>query len=331
MSSGGPNPPTKPKRRAWLQWIVALPAPLVVAAAVWLALATADDRQIVEAHARATAVGGSAASVKPVGHGPNPERAAAARGIDAFSVDFAQPPKAGLVFDVDTGEVLWRLHPLTPLPIASVTKVMTALVVAGRTHPDDKAKITNTALTFIGNGLGLFKHGTHVRIKALLEALLIPSDADAAIALAVHVSGSVQGFARLMNQRAAELGLRCTHFVSPHGYESANRSCAADLAALARLAMRNKLIAGIVRKSSAAPVAPVKGKGGRFYVYTTNPLLRDGYPGTIGLKTGFTQHAGRCLIAIVRRGRKTYGVVLLHSPNPGLQAEQLIDEAVKSR
>jgi D-alanyl-D-alanine carboxypeptidase (penicillin-binding protein 5/6) len=91
------------------------------------------------------------------------------------------------------------------------------------------------------------------------------------------------------------------------------------------------VIRGIVRKSSAAPVAPVKGKGSRFYIYTTNPLLRDGYPGTIGLKTGFTQHAGRCLIAIVRRGRKTYGVVLLHSPNPGLQAEQLIDEAVKSR
>jgi serine-type D-Ala-D-Ala carboxypeptidase (penicillin-binding protein 5/6) len=311
--------------------MVALPAPLAVAAAVWLALVTADDRQVVEAHARVTAGGGLSASAKPVGRGPNPQRAAATRGVDAFSVNFAQPPKAGLVFDVDTGEVLWRRNPLTTLPIASVTKVMTALVATAHTHPDDKARITNTALVFKGNGLGLFKHGTRVRIKALLEALLIPSDADAANALAVHVAGSIPAFARMMNQRAEQLGLKCTHFVSPHGYESANRSCAADLAALARLAMRNKVIRDIVRRSSAAPVAPVKGTGSRFYVYTTNPLLRDGFPGTIGLKTGFTQHAGRCLIAIVRRGRRTYGVVLLHSPNPGLQAEQLINEAVKSR
>src|SRR4051794_514842 len=235
MSSVDPTVRAGKPRRLWLQWMVALPAPLAVAAAVWLALVTADDRQVVEAHARGTAGGGLSASAKPVGRGPNPQRAAATRGVDAFSVNFAQPPKAGLVFDVDTGEVLWRSNPLTTLPIASVTKVMTALVATAHTHPDDKARITNTALVFKGNGLGLFKHGTRVRIKALLEALLIPSDADAANALAVHVAGSIPAFARMMNQRAEQLGLKCTHFVSPHGYESANRSCAADLAALARL------------------------------------------------------------------------------------------------
>jgi len=255
------------------------------------------------------------------------DREMALEGVDAFSIRFDDPPAAGIVFDLDSGEVLWRRNPLEQRAIASLTKVMTALVVAERTKPGEQVRITNTALRNVGSNVGVFKHGGRIRVDALMAGTLIPSGGDAAVALAVHVGKSRRAFVRLMNERARELGLRCTRFSSPDGYESANRSCAADLAALARIAMRQREISSIVRKPEAAPRAPVP--GGRFYVYTTNPLLRSGYPGTIGLKTGFTRHAGLCLIGIVKRGRRTLGVVLLDSPDPGLQARALLDRAFK--
>ena len=232
------------------------------------------------------------------------------------------------MFDVKTGEVLWRRNPLAVRSIASITKVMTALIVAERTKPSDKALITNAPLAFRGSGVGVFKRGTKVSLDAMMQALLIPSGNDAATALAVHVSGSTAGFARLMNARARKLGLTCTNFVTPHGYESANRSCAADLAILTRAALREREIAKVVRLPSSAPLAPVP--GGRLYLNNTNPLLREGYPGTIGLKTGFTQHAGRCLIAVAKRSGRTIGVVLLDSPDPGGQARELLDKAFAS-
>ena len=130
-----------------------------------------------------------------------------------------------------------------------------------------------------------------------------------------------------MNGRARLLGLRCSRFVSPHGVEDGNRSCAADLAAMARLDMANRRIARIARVAYTQIRAPVKSK--RLYLATTNPLLAAGYRGTVGLKTGFTEAAGRCLVAIVRRGRRTLGVVLLGSPNPGKQARTLFEHAFR--
>jgi D-alanyl-D-alanine carboxypeptidase len=174
----------------------------------------------------------------------------------------------------------------------------------------------------------VLKRGKLVPVEALLSAALITSANDAAIALAYHVGGSIRGFARLMNERARLLGLRCTHYVSPHGLEPANRSCPADLAAMTRLAMAQPRIARIARLSYTQIRAAVRGK--RLYLATTNPLLAVGYRGTIGLKTGTTDAAGRCLIAVVRRGRRTLGAVLLGSPNPGAQAERLFDAAFRS-
>jgi D-alanyl-D-alanine carboxypeptidase len=259
---------------------------------------------------------------------PHSPASVALEGDDRFSIGFRKPPRAGIVFDVGTGEVLWRHDPLGPHPIASLTKVMTALVVATTTHPRDRVRVPAAALRYTGRGVGVLKRGKRVRVEALLSAVLITSANDAAIALAHHVGGSVPGFARLMNERARVLGLRCTHFVSPHGLEDANRSCPADLAALTRLAMAERRIARIARIPYAQIRAAVRGK--RLYLATTNPLLAVGYRGTIGLKTGYTSRAGRCLIAVVRRGRRTLGAVLLGSPNPGEQAKRLLERAFRS-
>jgi D-alanyl-D-alanine carboxypeptidase len=258
---------------------------------------------------------------------PASPAAVALEGDDSLRVHFDKPPRAGLVFDVASGEVLWRRNPLRARPVASLTKLMTALVAVTRTRPPDGVVVPAAALRYEGRGVGVLQRGRRVPVEALLSAVLITSANDAAIALAHHVAGSVPAFAALMNERARLLGLRCSHFVSPHGLESANRSCAADLAAMARLAMAERRIARIARVRYTQIDAAVK--GGRLYLATTNPLLQMGYRGTIGLKTGFTTAAGHCLVAVVRRGGRTLGAVLLGSPNPGLQAQRLLDAAFR--
>lgn len=257
---------------------------------------------------------------------PSSPASVALEGDDAFDVRFKlRPPRAGLVFDVDSGDVLWRRRPLEPRAIASLTKLMTALVVVTATRPRDRLRVPAAALRYEGRGVGVLKRGKLVPVEALLSAVLITSANDAAIALAHHVGGSVRGFARLMNERARVLGLQCSHFVSPHGLEPANRSCAADLAAMTRLAMATPRIRRIARNPYTQIRAAVRGK--RLYLATTNPLLAAGYRGTIGLKTGYTEAAGRCLIAVVRRAHRTLAAVLLGSPNPGEQARRLLDRA----
>ena len=229
------------------------------------------------------------------------------------------------MFDLDTGEVLWRRRPLRRLPIASLTKIMTALVVVERTQPGERVRITRAALRYEGSGVGVLKRGRRVPLNGLMHGLLLPSGNDAAIALAVHVSGSERRFVRLMNRRARALGLQCTHFVSSHGLENGNRSCAADVAALSRLAMEKPRIAAVVRRRTAS--VPFPTRGGRLFVNSTNPLLTERYPGTIGLKTGYTRRAGRCLVAVVRRGLRTLAVVLIDSPDPARQARRLLTRA----
>src|SRR5947208_2505914 len=154
---------------------------------------------------------------------------------DTVHLRFHHPPRSGLLFDLDTGKVLWRHEPERVLPIASVTKMMTALIVVGREPPDAKVRITKEALAYKGSGVGVLPRGKRVKLETLLNGLLLPSGNDAAIALAQRVSGTVRNFVAAMNARAAEMGLRCTHYTSPDGFvDAGNHSCAVDLAAEAR-------------------------------------------------------------------------------------------------
>ena len=258
---------------------------------------------------------------------PDPAQAALA-GVDAFHMPFKAPPGAGIVFDVETGEVLWRRNPVKRVPIASLTKIMTALLVVERTRSRDMVRITKDALNYAGSGVGMLPKGRHVTVEALLHGLLLPSGNDAAIALADHVAGSRAAFVALMNEKAQTLGLHCTRFASPSGIEDGDQSCAGDLAALTRIVMTKTRIARIVRKAHAAVRFPIK--GGRLFLNNTNPLLRMDYPGTIGLKTGDTDKAGRCLIAVVRRGGRTLAAVVLHSPDPQLQVRRLFAKAFRT-
>jgi len=325
----GTTPRRKRRRRrrgrALLRWLAgaALLLALSTGGALWLA---DDGRRPGTGAVPVPAPAAAVANAPPAAPQLLPG-AVSLEGPDSFRLAFDKPPRAGLVFDLGSGRVLWRRRPLRRLPVASLTKIMTALVVVDRASPRDQARITRAALRYSGSGVGLLPKGRHVSVESLLHGLLLVSGNDAAIALADHVAGSERRFVRLMNARARALGLSCTSFVSAHGLERGNRSCAADLAAMARLAMAQRRIARVVRKRSADVRFPIK--GGRLYLNTTNPLLRARFPGAIGLKTGYTEYAGRSFVGVVRRGRRRLGVVLLHSPDPARQARKLIGTAFR--
>jgi D-alanyl-D-alanine carboxypeptidase len=278
---------------------------------------------------RATATPAPLPAPEPgAGTAPNPLAVALDVGSDPVRVSFKRRPRAGLLFDVDTGRVLWRHRPERGLPIASLTKIMTALVAVDRIPPTGKVRITKNALAYRGSGVGLLPDGRWIGISTMLHGLLLVSGNDAAIAIAQRAGdGRVAPFVARMNARARAMGLSCTHFVSPEGLGTGNRSCAADVAALARKLLRTPRLARVVRRRTVALRFPIK--GGRLYLSNSNPLLRAGYRGVTGVKTGYTVAAGRCLVATVRRGRRHLGVVLLGSPDPGRQARQLLDRGFR--
>jgi D-alanyl-D-alanine carboxypeptidase (penicillin-binding protein 5/6) len=132
-----------------------------------------------------------------------------------------------------------------------------------------------------------------------------------------------------MNRKARALGMRCTVFSSPDGFQDrGNHSCAPDLALLAHAVLAEPRLARIVGSRNAILRFPIKGR--KLYLYNNNPLLRLRYPGADGVKTGYTDAAGRCLVATARRGRLHLGVVLLHSPDPPKQSQQLLNRGFKA-
>jgi D-alanyl-D-alanine carboxypeptidase len=301
---------------------------LVITAGALLGLmaARASGPAPVAPH-RASGVGRRAAGAtasERSGGAVNPYGTQLAPASERVNVTLRRRLRSGLLFDVRTGEVLWRREPDRVLDIASLTKMMTALVVVAHSRPTDRVLITPAAVHFSGSGVGLLPVHKRVGLLALLYGLLLPSGNDAAIALAQHVAGTQTRFIKMMNTRARQLGLRCTHFTTDSGIvDQGNHSCAADLAVLTRAVLGHPLLARIVGSRSAVLPFPIKGR--KLYLYNNNPLLVMRYPGTDGVKTGYTAASGPCLVATARRGHVWLGVVLLHSGDTIDQAEKLLD------
>jgi serine-type D-Ala-D-Ala carboxypeptidase (penicillin-binding protein 5/6) len=237
------------------------------------------------------------------------------------------PPRAGLLFDVESGRVLWQLHPRRRLPIASLTKMLTALIIAERHRPGERAAITRRALAYRGSGVGVLPLGKRVRVDALLYGLLLVSGNDAAIALAQHDAGTVRAFLTRMNRRAARLGLACSRFSSPSGiHDRDNYSCPVDLATLARADLANPWVRRVVAMEQARFRFPIK--GGFLDLYNNNPFID--VPGVTGLKTGLTDAAGRCYVITRRIAGHHLGVVLLNSPDPLRQVPRLLGAGARA-
>jgi D-alanyl-D-alanine carboxypeptidase len=319
MSSGGLLQGGKRRRpRRFRGPFAALLALCAVTAAVYLLLSAS-----VGSHDHRTTREPAAAVAAPrLHHVPHTYGVRPAPPGERVRADFRKPPGAGLLFDLRTGRVLWTRGMGRRLPIASLTKMMTALVVVAHVRPTGRVLITRQALNYRGSGVGVLPLGRRIPVETMLYGLLLVSGNDAAIALAQRVSGRVSSFVRLMNDEAHSLGLRCTRFSSPDGLrDQGNYSCARDLAIIARELLRRPRLARIVR--TRRKVLPFPIRGGRLDLFNHNPLLRARYPGTDGVKTGYTYKAGRCLVAAAHRGRKRLGVVILHSLDPPGQAETL--------
>jgi D-alanyl-D-alanine carboxypeptidase len=212
----------------------------------------------------------------------------------------SKEPRAGILFNVHTGRVLWEHDPGRRLPIASLTKMITALIIARRDSPDERVLITPQALAFEGSGIGVLPKGKKVPLRDLFDGLLLVSGNDAAIALAQHDSGSVPAFVRRMNDWRRRLGLGCSRFSSPSGIlDQGNYSCPRDLAALARADLANPRIRRVVGARHARFPFPIK--GGYLDLYNNNPFILMGMKGITGVKTGYTDAAGRCYVTTRRR------------------------------
>jgi D-alanyl-D-alanine carboxypeptidase len=179
-----------------------------------------------------------------------------------------------------------------------------------------------------GSATGLLPRGHKVPLEPLLDALIMISANDAAVALAEHDGGTVRGFVKRMNEQARAMALSCTHFSTPNGLrDRGNHSCALDLAALARADLANRRIARIASTRYAKPHFPIKGN--HLYLSNNHYFLQRGVTGlpqarVTGLKTGFTDGAGRCYVTTAAIGKHELGVVILDSPNPLLQVPALL-------
>lgn len=304
-------------------------ASVAVFAVLWVVFGRAGDGGTTPIAASGAVAGDSASGAAPSDSSFEPSSPAPIELLteDAFDVRWRKPPRAALVFDVENGDSLYRRRATEELPIASLTKIMTALAVTDATRPDDVVRIPKR-LRYEGSAVGVLPLGRRVHVEPLLAGLLIVSGNDAALALADHVSGSERRFVTLMNEQARLWNLDCTHFATPHGLSDRDRSCAVDLAVMTRLAMRERRITRLTRRAQASYRFPIKGH--KLFLSGHNPLIRANYPGTIGLKTGYTDAAGRCFVGVARRHGRTFAVVLLDSPDPGKQAAKLLDLAFEN-
>ena len=232
-----------------------------------------------------------------------------------------------ILYDATNSVVLAAKDPDTRRAMASVTKIMTALVVRENIDLDARAHISRRAAGIGESEIGLAP-GEVWNAEDLLEALLVRSGNDAAIALAELVSGSVADFVDLMNAKASDLGLTNSHFTNPHGLDHPQHySSAADLLSLARHALEDPVLARIVR-TRVLHFKPHPAGTPRI-AKNTNKLLGI-FPGAIGIKTGFTGRAGLVLIsALERNGRVLIGVVM-GSADHFADSRELLEYGVQS-
>lgn len=217
--------------------------------------------------------------------------------------------KAACVLELETGRVLFESNMHSRLPMASTTKVMTALLAIEQGDLSDQVVCGENAFGVSGTSIYL-SQGEMLTLEEMLLGLMLASGNDAAVAIAEHIGGgSMAQFIGMMNQRAKEIGAVNTHFSNPHGLPDDTHSTTAyDLALIAREAMGNDTFRRIVSTQQAS--IPWEGRTYNRQLKNKNRLLSD-YPGATGIKTGFTSRAGRCLVFGAQRdGMEVVGVVL---------------------
>lgn len=232
--------------------------------------------------------------------------------------------KAAILIDADSGRVLYEHNANKKLPMASTTKIMSALLAVENGNLDEQFRVDENAIKVEGSSMGL-QSGDLVTQRDLCYGMMLPSGNDAANATAVRVSGSVEKFVSLMNERAKEIGLESTNFVTPSGlddYTDEHYSTASDMAKLTAYALKNSTFAEIC---STKTVKLNFGNPPYDRWLTNSNKLIGACDGIIGVKTGFTDKAKRCLVSACRRNGATLICVTLNDPNDWLDHSNLYD------
>ena len=229
--------------------------------------------------------------------------------VAVMTGDLEVNAEAAVVMDADSGRLLYAQNPDKRLANASTTKIMTALLTLEQPDQDRYFTVDSDAIQVEGTTMGL-QPGDSVTLHQLAAGMLLPSGNDAANAAAVEIAGSEEAFVRLMNQRAAELGLENTQYRNPSGLDAEGHySSARDLATLAAHALENEDFADIVSKQEIRMAFgnPPYNRS----LYTTNKLL-ERYPYAIGVKTGYTDDAGLCLVTAAEKDGTRLIIVTLN-------------------
>ncbi len=228
--------------------------------------------------------------------------------------------RSAALLECSSGEILYSKDANLKLPMASTTKIMTALLAIELCDPDEVVEIPREACGIEGSSVYL-SEGDTVTVRDLIYSVLLQSANDAATALAFKVCGDISSFADLMNQRAHSLGLSDTHFDNPHGLDSENHyTTAKDLARLAAFALKNSTFRSITSTYKYSFFISEKLR----VVYNHNKMLRS-YDGAIGVKTGYTSRAGRCLVSAAERNGITLVAVTLHDPDDWRDHTNMLD------
>jgi D-alanyl-D-alanine carboxypeptidase (penicillin-binding protein 5/6) len=222
------------------------------------------------------------------------------------------------------GSTIWSRHPDKRLPPASLTKLMTALLVLEQAQPDVEVTIKPAATQETGSRIGL-RPGERFRMQDLLTAAMLHSANDACHALADHLAGDEAAFVARMNRRAQELGMHDTHFSNACGHDEAGHySSAYDLALLAHELFKFPELLDITSQKSLQ-ITTLNGQ--RRYALQNKNALIGRYDGALGLKTGFTPKAGKCLVAYAKRGDRSILLILLHGKDRWWDAADILDLA----
>ena len=230
--------------------------------------------------------------------------------------------KSAILIEAESGIVLYQKDAFVKRPMASTTKIMTALVAIESGNIDRLVKVDERARGVEGSSIYLAKDEV-LSMRDLLYALLLASANDAAAAIACEVAGSVEKFADLMNEKARELGLSSTHFTNPHGLHDDNHyTTAYDLALITSAALKNEIFLEIC--SSKSKTIPLNTDEGTRYLTNHNKLLRN-YKGCIGVKTGFTKTSGRCLVSAAERDGLRIIAVTLGAPDDWRDHTAMLD------
>ena len=239
-----------------------------------------------------------------------------------FAAEISSP--SAVVICEDTGRILYNKNANEKRPMASLTKLMTAIIFVENCRMNEIIQIDKKACYIGGSEVGLVPNA-QISAKDLLTGMLLPSGNDAATQIAIHIAGSTENFAKMMNIRAKELGLSNTNFVTPHGLDNEEHySTAYEMALISKYARSYKEIRDIVQTKYAT----ITINNNQIQLKNTNALLFD-YPYTTGMKTGFTDNANRCLSASATKDNLNLIAVVLGSESSQIrfsETKQILEE-----